>query len=353
MAEPVKNRPKIERQPRRGFSGDPAALAGFVSSGDAEALPALCQPRLPGVNLASWGAARREEIEAMLLRHGAVLFRGFDVKGVSDFDACVQSISGGAVHYMFRASPRTQVDDRFNVYTSTDYPANERIFPHNEHSYSPVFPLQLYFFCELPSATGGETPLGDTRAVLRSIRSDVRDRFVSRGIMYVRNYGDGMGLPWQTVFQTSDRAEVERYCREVGITPEWKSGDRLRTRQVGPAVVRHPVTRQDVWFNHGTFFNALTLPESARERLLAEFSEQDLPQNTFYGDGSPIEPDVIQYLQGIYRGVMKEFTWQAGDVVLLDNMLTLHARNSFTGSRRVLTAMARPQKSADLERPSC
>ena len=39
--------------------------------------------------------------------------------------------------------------------------------------------------------------------------------------------------------------------------------------------------------------------------------------------------------------------------VLLDNMLTLHARNSFTGARRVLTAMARPQKSADLERPSC
>jgi alpha-ketoglutarate-dependent taurine dioxygenase len=352
MAEPVHTRPKIERQPRRGFSGDLAALAAFEPTGLPGALPALCRPRLPGVNLASWAAARRDEIEALLLRHGALLFRGFDMKGVSDFDACVQAISGGALHYMFRASPRTQVDNRYNVYTSTDYPANERIFPHNEHSYSPVFPLQLYFYCEVPSATGGETPLGDTRALLRRLRPDVRERFVSRGIMYVRNYGDGMGLPWQTVFQTSERAEVERYCSEVGITPEWKPGDRLRTRQVGPAVVKHPVTREDVWFNHGTFFNALTLPESARERLLAEFSEQDLPQNTFYGDGSPIEPDVILYLQGLYRDVMTEFPWQAGDVVLLDNMLTLHARNSFTGARRVLTAMARPQKSAELERPA-
>ncbi|XXX76185.1 TauD/TfdA family dioxygenase [Sorangium sp. So ce134] len=352
MAEPVNNRPKIERQQRRGFSGDLAALAGFVGTTGEARLPALCEPRLPGVNLASWGAARREEIEATLLRHGAILFRGFDVKGVADFDACVQAMSGGAVHYNFRASPRTQVDNRFNVYTSTDYPANERIFPHNEHSYSPVFPLQLYFYCEVPAATGGETPLGDTRALLRRIRPDVRERFVSRGIMYVRNYGDGMGLPWQTVFQTDDRAEVERYCREVGITPEWKPGDRLRTRVVGPAVVKHPQTREDVWFNHATFFHALTLPESARDRLLAEFSEQDLPQNTFYGDGSPIEPDVIRYLQDIYREVMTEFPWQAGDVVLLDNMLVLHARNSFTGPRRVLTAMARPQKSAELERPA-
>jgi alpha-ketoglutarate-dependent taurine dioxygenase len=352
MSEAMKNRPKIERQPRRGFSGDPAALAGFVQRSGAPELPALCEPRLPGVNLVSWGTARREEIEATLLRHGAILFRGFDVKGVPDFDACVQAISGGAVNYMFRASPRTQVDSRFNVYTSTDYPANERIFPHNEHSYSPVFPLQLYFYCEVPSATGGETPLGNTRAVLRRIRPDVRERFVSRGIMYVRNYGDGMGLPWQTVFQTNDRLEVERYCAEVGILPEWKPGDRLRTRQVGPAVVKHPLTREDVWFNHATFFNALTLPESARDKLLAEFSEQDLPQNTFYGDGSPIEPDVVRHLQDVYREVMVEFPWQAGDVVLLDNMLTLHARNSFTGARRVLTAMARPQKSAELERPA-
>jgi alpha-ketoglutarate-dependent taurine dioxygenase len=342
----------IERQARRGFSANPASLASFQPSAGSKALPLLCKPELPGVNLASWGAACRAEIEAKLLEHGAILFRGFDVKGVADFDATVQQISGGAVHYMFRASPRTQVDSRFNVYTSTDYPAPERIFPHNEHSYSPVFPLQLYFYCELPSATGGETPLGDTRAVLERIRRDVRDRFVAKKIMYVRNYGDGMGLPWQTVFQTNDRAEVERYCESVGILPEWKSDDRLRTRQIGPAVVKHPVTKQDVWFNHATFFNALTLPESARARLLEEFSEQDLPQNTFYGDGSPIEPEVIGHLQDVYRSAMVEFSWQAGDVVLLDNMLTLHARNSFTGPRRVLTAMARAQKSADLERPS-
>ncbi len=339
------------RRAGRGIAADLSSLATFETLPGLD-LPVLCRPRLSGLNLATWAEACRPEIERQLIQHGAILFRGFDVGGVPAFDACVQAISGGAVSYMFRASPRTQVDTRFNVYTSTDYPAPERIFPHNEHSYSPVFPRELFFYCEIAAQSGGETPLGSTRTVLSRIFPEVRARFARDKIMYVRNYGDGMGLAWETVFQTSDRSEVEAYCRSVGIQPEWKPDGRLRTRQIGPAIVKHPTTREALWFNHATFFNALTLPESAREHLLKEFSEQDLPQNTFYGNGDSIEPEVIAHLQDVYRSAMREFSWQVGDVVFLDNMLTLHARNAFTGPRRVLTAMAKPQRSADLETAS-
>jgi alpha-ketoglutarate-dependent taurine dioxygenase len=346
MEHPSKPRP-IARE-RRAIAATAEAIVSYEPLFAGSNLPLLCKPRLAGVNLASWGERCRAELERRLIQHGALLFRGFDVPDVKDFDACVQAISGGAVQYMFRASPRTQVDDRFNVYTSTDYPAAERIFPHNEHSYSPVFPRELYFYCALPSITGGETPIGDTRLVLGRIHPEVRERFQRDGVMYVRNYGDGMGLPWQTVFQTSERSEVEAYCRSVGIVPEWKSGDRLRTRQVGPAVVRHPVSGEAVWFNHATFFHALTLPQSVRANLLEDFGPEDLPQNTFYGDGRAIDAEVIQHLQDVYRTSMIEFPWQAGDVLLLDNILALHARNAFTGPRRILTAMAKPQRSADL-----
>jgi len=348
MESSSKLQPGITRRRRQPIAADPAAMVSFEPLLPGSRLPLLCRPRVAGVDLASWGGQCRETLERLLVEHGALLFRGFDVADVKDFDACVLSISGGSVRYMFRASPRTQVDERFNVYTSTDYPAAERIFPHNEHSYSPVFPRELFFYCAVPSPTGGETPIGDTRQVLDKVRPEVRERFQRDGVMYVRNYGDGMGLPWQTVFQTSDRAEVEAYCREVGIRPEWKPGDRLRTRQVGPAVVRHPISGEAVWFNHATFFHALTLPESVRANLLEDFGAEDLPQNTFYGDGSPIEADVIHHLQDVYRSSMVEFPWATGDVLLLDNILTLHARNAFSGPRRILTAMAKPQRSADL-----
>jgi alpha-ketoglutarate-dependent taurine dioxygenase len=341
-------RPQLGRASRRGLAADPGRLAVFEPLFPGGTMPLLCRPALPGVSLPEWAAANRDEILALLLRHGAILFRGFGVAGLDEFNRCVDAISGGALEYLFRASPRTQIARQFNIYSSTDYPAAERIFPHNEHSYSPVFPLHLYFHCETPSATGGETPLGDTRHLLARIDPEVRQAFARRGILYVRNYGDGMGLPWQTAFQTEEPAEVEAYCRKIGIEVEWKPDGRLRTRQIGPALVRHPETGEAVWFNHATFFNALTLPESLRETLLAELGPLDLPQNTFYGDGAAIEPEVIAHLQDAYRAVMVEFAWARGDVVLLDNILTVHARNAFTGSRKVLTAMAIRQRGADL-----
>lgn len=343
------NAPPIKaRDRRKAVRIDTSSLVTYGPFFEHSALPVVCRPATAGIGATEWIPAQRSRIEQLLLEHGAVLLRGFPIRTVDDFNTCVASVSTGALEYMFRASPRTQIDSRFNIYTSTDYPAPEQIFPHNEHAYSPVFPLRLYFYCHTAPTQGGETPIGDTRSILEKIPHPVRERFMERGVMYVRNYGDGMGLPWQTVFQTDDRAQVDEYCRSVAITTEWKPGNRLRTRQVGPAVVSHPRTGEPLWFNHATFFNALTLPRAAQDALLATTPPEDLPQNTFYGDGSSIEPQVIRDLQRIYLESLVQFAWEQGDVLLLDNMLTVHARNSFSGARRIMTAMSEPQRSADI-----
>jgi alpha-ketoglutarate-dependent taurine dioxygenase len=282
-----------------------------------------------------------------VLQHGAVLFRDFVVGSVAEFEQCIQAISGAALEYRYRASPRTQVQG--HIYTSTDYPAAHSIFPHNEHAYAPVFPLRIYFHCVTPARQGGATPIGDTRQVLQRIDPLICQRFMDKKVLYIRNYGDGFGLPWQTVFQTTDKASVEAYCRSVGITVEWKDGDRLRTRHVGPAVVRHPRTGEQVWFNHATFFHVSTLEPSVRQALLAAFADEDLPQQTYYGDGTPIEPDVLAALRDAYQQAMVVFPWQSGDVLLLDNMLAVHGRQPFVGPRQVVVGMAEPFRSTDLE----
>ncbi|RKS28226.1 alpha-ketoglutarate-dependent taurine dioxygenase [Pseudomonas sp. WPR_5_2] len=310
------------------------------------ALPLVIEPAVSGVDLVAWAAKERENLEQKLLQYGAILFRGFSVLSVEQFDQVIAALSPGALEYMFRASPRTRVGG--NIYTSTDYPADQMIFPHNEHSYSPRFPLRLFFYCHIPSETGGETPIGATRAVKAKISPQIEARFREKGVLYVRNYGDGFGLPWQTVFQSEDRGEVEAYCASVGIEVEWKENNRLRTRQRGPAVVRHPGTGEEVWFNHATFFHISTLPPAIRDSLQGNFTDLDLPTNTFYGDGTPIEADVLESLRAAYLDSLVRFSWQQGDVLFIDNMLAVHGREPFTGNRAIMTGMAQALLQSDV-----
>jgi len=303
-------------------------------------LPLLVQPAVAGVDLVGWAEAHREWIEDRLLRHGGILFRGFPVATAEDLDRLVAAVAGRTLEYRERSSPRSQVAG--NIYTSTDHPADQPIFFHNENSYQSSWPAKLFFFCHTPPAQGGETPIADTRRVYRRLPEEIRRRFAERGVMYVRNFRPGVGLSWQTVFQTADRAEVEAYCRDAGLAAEWRDGDALRVRSVRPATIRHPRTGEPIWFNHGTFFHVSTLPAAVAQALLAQLAEEDLPNNTYYGDGAPIEPEVLATLRDAYRQEAVAFPWQQGDVLVLDNMLVAHAREPFAGPRKILVGMAEP-----------
>lgn len=308
-------------------------------------LPLVIKPAVKDLSLMAWGRTNREYIERQVLKHGAVLFRDFALDSVADFEGSVRAISGEIMSYHERSSPRHEVSER--IYTSTDYPADQSIFPHNEHSYCKSLPLRLYFFCVTPAEERGETPIGDCRKIFRRIDPVIRERFIEKKWMYLRNFGDGFGLPWQTVFQTSDKSVIEDYCRENDIKVEWKPGDRLRTSQVRPVAAVHPRTKEMVWFNHATFFHITTLEPKLCDTLMEEFGEGNLPNNTYYGDGSPIEPDVLDHLRDAYLKEMVSFRWQKGDLLVLDNMLTAHSRAPYAGARKILFAMAEPYTRSD------
>lgn len=305
-----------------------------------KSIPLVIEPMVRGVNAVNWTENHRQLIETHVLKYGALLFRNFLVNTPEKFSDFVKAISGELMDYQERSSPRSEVSP--GIYTSTDHPAEQTIFPHNEHSYALTLPLRLYFCCLRPALSGGATPIADCRKVLARLGSNITEKFQRLGWMYVRNFGDGFGLSWQTAFQTKEKALVEDYCRRAQIECEWKTNDRLRTRQVRPAIAEHPRTGELVWFNHATFFHVSTLESRISSVFLREFTAPDLPNNTYYGDGSAIEPDVLDKLRRAYLDEIVPFDWQRGDVLLIDNMLTAHSRESFTGQRKVLVAMAEP-----------
>lgn len=321
-------------------------LVKFRALSPGERLPLVIEPAERNMSVTAWLTANREIVDARLDEHGAILFRGFNLSTPAHFEQFVKATGEAPMPYTERSSPRHEVGNE--IYTSTDYPASQSIFPHHEHSYKRTFPLRLFFFCETPAQYGGETPLADGRRVLKHISPATRETFEQKGWLYVRNFGDRFGLNWQTAFQTSDRSQVEEYCQENKIECQWRSNGFLRTRQVRPALARHPRTGEMLWFNHAAFFHVSTLGDEIREVLLAKFGEEDLPNNAYYGDGSTIEPEVAQELRLAYQQELVTFSWQRGDVVLVDNMLTAHARAPFRGARRVLVAMTMPVTRDDL-----
>jgi alpha-ketoglutarate-dependent taurine dioxygenase len=304
----------------------------------ARRLPLIVEPSADGVDLPQWAANNRESLDRLLTEHGGILLRNFRVDTAEKFEAFVEATSGEPLHYNERSSPRHVVSGR--IYTSTDHPKHLDIFLHNEQSYNLRFPTRIFFCCTKPAPVGGATPIADARNVFTRLSPSIRAKFMEKKYMYARNFGQGPGLGWEEAFQTRDKSAVEDYCRRNQIEFEWRSGNRLRTRQVREPVAAHPVSGELTWFNHATFFHITTLPKAATESLLSELGEDNLPNNTYYGDGTPIEPEVMNELQQSYLAEKLSFPWAAGDVLMLDNMLSSHGRDPFDGPREVLVAMA-------------
>lgn len=287
-------------------------------------------------------AAHRAEIEAELLASGGVLLRGFSLAEPGAFHAFAAGFGRPLMSYDFASTPRAAVggETGAKVYTSTEYPASQDIPLHNEQSYTRSWPGWIWFHCVRPAEEGGRTPIGDSRRIYQRMPAAIRSRFAARRLMYVRNYGNGLDIPWESVFNTADRGEVERFCAARDIACEWKDDGTLRTRQVAQAVARHPVTGEDVWFNQANLFHVSALAPALREALEEAVDEEDLPRNVYYGDGAPLEEDLLDEVRAVIDAETVSFDWQRDDVMMLDNMLTAHGRTAFKGERRVLVAMA-------------
>lgn len=305
--------------------------------GNTRTAPLLVKPQFGGVDLASWLSDHRDQVEAELFRHAAVLFRGFDVKSVTAFEECAKAISRELFADYGDLPPEPGGG---GAYKSTPYPADETILFHNEGSHTPRWPMKQWFCCMHPPVSGGETPVADCRKVFQSLDGDVVEAFRRKHLMYVRNFTPGLDVAWQAFFKTEKKSDVEKYCRNQGIDFEWKNDYELRTRHVCPAFARHPHTGEAVFFNQVLLHHISCAPAELRESLLDLYAEEDLPRNVHYGDGTPIEGDVIEQIREAYWRNAAVFPWQTGDILMLDNMLAAHARNPYQGPRRIIVAMA-------------
>ncbi|WP_309030194.1 non-ribosomal peptide synthetase [Streptomyces alfalfae] len=298
-------------------------------------LPLVLRPARADVDLVAWARTHRTRLDTELERHGALLFRDF---AVTDPDS-LERFASVFVDNLFGENgehPRAALGG--NVYTPVFFPPEEKLLWHNENSFNDEGPTRIWFCCARPADSGGETPVVDSRAVHRALDPALREEFTAKGVMYIRTYGNGLGLDWRDVFRTEDRAEVEARCARQGVRHEWH-GDRLRTTAVRPAVLRHPRTGEWSWFNQAQHWHTACLSTEVRDSLLSTMHPEELPRSCRFGDGTAIPDEAMHEILRVYRELEIAFPWERGDVLLLDNILTAHARNPFRGERELLVAM--------------
>jgi alpha-ketoglutarate-dependent taurine dioxygenase len=285
--------------------------------------------------LSAW-ISEKPDWEKLLYTHGYILFRGFGISEPNSFDTALDLLMEPYTEFSEETSPRSSVTDR--IFTSTDYPPQFPIQFHHEFSYRRSYPDRLAFCCLRSATTGGATPLADSRKMLKKIPPGILERFENVGIIYVRNFITGLGVSWRDSFGTDDKAEISDYCRRNDIEHSW-SGEDLHTSQRAPAVVTHPVTAERAWFNSVVNLNVLGVEPKPVRDALQLLPASSVPTNTLYGSGEPIEPGTIETIRQAYAEEAVRFDWHDGDLLLIDNILMAHARDSFMGDRRVVVGM--------------
>ncbi len=320
--------------PSRPAPRDPVRTSFLTPGSD---FPIIVEPTSGDLDPAGWARDNRARIDGWLGRHAAILFRGFALPTPQAFESFAEAMEPTGLFGSYGDLPKKE--GGINTYRSTPYPERQMILYHNESSHLDRWPRKQWFFAEQVAPVGGCTPIVDCRAMLRALPADLVETLERRGLLYVRTFTPRLDVDWRDFFKTDDRAAVEARCAAGGIDCRWLDADTLQTRTHGPAVIRHPLTGERSFFNQVQLHHPVCLEPDVRDDLLEMVGIDRLPRNVLFGDGEPIPDAVMAQIGAAYEGCAVRFQWQKGDAVMVDNMLTAHARDPFEGPRRIVVAM--------------
>jgi alpha-ketoglutarate-dependent taurine dioxygenase len=292
-----------------------------------------------------WAAKHRDALRTVVAEHGAVMVRGLGLGDAGETTAVFRQLTSSLMTEKEAFARRQVYAD--GVYSSATWPANQPMCMHHELSYRLEVPSLMLFACLSAPTRGGATAVSDSPTVLDALPNDLTERFERDGWLLARSYNDEIGATLEEAFGTEDRDAIESYCRANAIELEWQPDGELRTRQRRSAVVRHPVTGERCFFNQLAFLNEWTIDPEVHEYLVDMYGAEGLPFNTGFGTGEPLTQGIVELINAVYEANTMREPWQAGDLMLVDNIRTAHSREAYDGPREILVGMAEPVRLSD------
>ena len=290
-------------------------------------------------DFAVWLETNLELIETELSRSGAILFRGFPVNSAETFDAFSAAFGYPSFTYQESLSNAVRINFTERVFTANEAPKDVEIYLHHEMAQTPVSPDKLFFFCKSAANSGGATPIcrsDKLYAALRKQAPELALKFADKGLIYTTempkldDVESGQGRSWLSTLSVENSEQAEAKLHELGYSWQWlENGSLKASTPVLPAVRT---------LDDGTqvFYNQL---------IAAYMGWQGVRENPSsaitFGDGSDIRSDDLKMIVDLADEFTYDLNWLDGDVVLIDNKMTMHGRRPFSGERKrqVLVAL--------------
>ncbi|CAN8100387.1 unnamed protein product [Discula destructiva] len=287
----------------------------------------------------AWITQKRAHLTQLAQTHGAILLRDFPVPDAGAFDAVCKAFGLTPFPYIGGAAPRTVITG--SVFTANESPADQLIPFHHEMAQAATQPGVLFFYCQQAPTRGGQTPLALSHLVYERVRAEF-PAFVAaledKGVRYVRvlpredDPSSAIGRGWKSTFAVARKEDAERVGREMGMELEWVDGDGGELLKTTTKVM--PATRNDLRSGKTAWFNSIVAAFTGWKD-----TRNDPRKAVVFGDGGELDPDVLTRCQKIMDEVAVSFDWEKGDVLMVDNWVAMHSRNSFEGARVVYASL--------------
>jgi len=303
--------------------------------------PLVIEPsekRIEKPSFMEWINDNIAELHEKLIDHGAILFRNFPIENANDFEEMLNQTHYKNMPYVGGAAPRNQVTES-RIITANESPASEKIPFHHEMAQVPNPPGYIFFYCDIASETGGATSILHSAEIcqeFQQINKDFYNKVADQGVRYVRvmpeetDANSAIGRSWKETFQVKTKEEAEVVMKREGMSWEWLENGAVRTETQTLPAIRH-----DIETDKNVFFNS----------MVAVYTGWNDSRNTgekavVTGDGEYLDSDIMNTLVEKMDETCVNFPWQSGDVLWINNYTTLHARQPFTGDRRILASIA-------------
>jgi alpha-ketoglutarate-dependent taurine dioxygenase len=256
----------------------------------------------------------RTQIIELVEQHGAVVLRGFDIRTPADHEALMVDCLGLSViftdHYLRRSAQVLSAADRSRrSETTLDLPADSTLQgPHVENGWRSRRPRYVSFWCETPAAEHGETALFDLSESFAKLSPEIRAYFERYPSVYA--------------------ASGERYAINSTLIHPSTGKECLVLWYFESPLSDHAVAAYEKTSHHRDAPRAVSPHKAINFPLRHVFRTES-------GEISLSEAQAAELMDCLYDNA-DYLRWQAGDVLLMDNIRLAHGRMPSSSPRRLV-----------------